>query len=162
MIGGDRRQWSSRQSSQGGLQGAQTVVRSPAFDHNPRCLVTKPCLALSLPRGLSPTRLLCPWDFPGKNTRVGCHFFLQGIFPTQGWNSCLLLPSFGSPPDVVSVLTTGDSTWTCREEVRTTLSTTTVLGCALKLTYVSLRAEVVLLTIFTSMRGEAQISSHLI
>ena len=27
---------------------------------------------------------LCPWDFPGKNTGVGCHFFIQGIFPTQG------------------------------------------------------------------------------
>ena len=24
------------------------------------------------------TRLLCPWDSPGKNTRVGCHFLLQG------------------------------------------------------------------------------------
>ena len=32
----------------------------------------------------SPSRLLCPWDFPGNNTGVGCHFFLQGIFPTQG------------------------------------------------------------------------------
>ena len=29
-------------------------------------------------------KLLCPWYFPGKNTRVSCHFFLQGIFPTQG------------------------------------------------------------------------------
>ena len=28
--------------------------------------------------------LLCPWDFPGKNTGVGCHFLLQGIFSTQG------------------------------------------------------------------------------
>ena len=36
------------------------------------------------PLGLSPTRLLCPRDFPGKNTGVGCHFLLQGIFPTQG------------------------------------------------------------------------------
>ena len=27
-----------------------------------------------------------PWDFLGKNTGVGCHFFLQGIFPTQGSN----------------------------------------------------------------------------
>jgi len=26
------------------------------------------------------------WDSPGKNTGVGCHFLLQGIFPTQGWN----------------------------------------------------------------------------
>ena len=30
------------------------------------------------------TRLLCPWDFPGKNTGLGYHFFLQGIFQTQG------------------------------------------------------------------------------
>ena len=28
------------------------------------------------PRGLWPTRLLCPWDFPGKNTGMGCHFLL--------------------------------------------------------------------------------------
>ena len=34
--------------------------------------------------------LLCLWDFPGKNARVGCHFLLQGIFPTQGSNPCLL------------------------------------------------------------------------
>ena len=30
------------------------------------------------PHGLWPTRLLCPWDFQGKNTGVGCHFLLQG------------------------------------------------------------------------------------
>ena len=36
------------------------------------------------------TRLLCPWDSPDKNTGVGCHALLQGIFPTQGRNSCLL------------------------------------------------------------------------
>ena len=29
------------------------------------------------------TRLLCPWDFLGKSTGVGCHFLLQGIFPTE-------------------------------------------------------------------------------
>ena len=33
-----------------------------------------------------PTRLLSPWNFSGKNTGVGCHFLLQGIFPTQGSN----------------------------------------------------------------------------
>ena len=32
------------------------------------------------------TGLLCPLDFPGQNTGVGCHFLLQGIFPTQGSN----------------------------------------------------------------------------
>ena len=39
---------------------------------------------------LQPTRLLCPWDFPGKGTGVGRHFLLQGIFPTQGSNPGLL------------------------------------------------------------------------
>ena len=31
----------------------------------------------SRPHGLQPTRLLCPWDFPGKCTGVGCHCFLR-------------------------------------------------------------------------------------
>ena len=37
-----------------------------------------------------PTKLLCPWHSPGRNTAVGCHFLLQGNFLTQGSNSCLL------------------------------------------------------------------------
>ena len=35
-------------------------------------------------------RLLSPWIFPGRNTRVGCHSLLQGIFPSQGLNPCRL------------------------------------------------------------------------
>ena len=31
-----------------------------------------------------PTRLLFPWDFPGKNPGVGCHALLQGTFPDPG------------------------------------------------------------------------------
>ena len=48
------------------------------------------------------TRFLCLWDFPGKNTGMGCQFILQ-IFPIQGLNiSCmeadsLLLSHQGSP-----------------------------------------------------------------
>ena len=42
------------------------------------------------PHGLQPTRLLCPWGFPGKDTGVVCCFHLQGIFPTQGLNLGLL------------------------------------------------------------------------
>ena len=38
------------------------------------------------PHGLQPARFLCPWDSPGKNTGVGCHALLQGIFSTQGLN----------------------------------------------------------------------------
>ena len=41
---------------------------------------------------LCPTGLLCAWNFPGKNTGVGCHFLLQGIFLTQGSNPHLLSP----------------------------------------------------------------------
>ena len=42
------------------------------------------------PHRRQPTRLLCPRDSPGKNTRVGCHFLIQGIFLTQELNLCLL------------------------------------------------------------------------
>ena len=42
------------------------------------------------PRRLQPTSLLCPWDSPSKDTGVGCHFLLQGIFLNQGSNLCLL------------------------------------------------------------------------
>ena len=35
------------------------------------------------------TRLLYPWDFPGKSVAVDCHFLLQGIFPTQRFNLLL-------------------------------------------------------------------------
>ena len=37
----------------------------------------------SLSHGLFPDRLLCTWDYPGKNTGVSCYFLLQEIFPTQ-------------------------------------------------------------------------------
>ena len=40
--------------------------------------------------GQQPTRLLCPWHSPGKNTGMGCYFLLQEIFLTQGLNSWLL------------------------------------------------------------------------
>ena len=52
-------------------------------------LVTQSWPTLLQLHGLSPTRLLHPWDFPGKNTRVG-YFLHQGILPTQGSNLHLL------------------------------------------------------------------------
>ena len=58
---------------------------------NSCCLVAKSCQTLLRLHGLQPARLLCPWDSPGKNTGVGCRFFLQGNFLTQGSNSRLLL-----------------------------------------------------------------------
>ena len=63
------------------------------------------------PHGLYSTRLLCPWNFPSKNAELGCHFLLQGIFPTQGLNPRLLhcrqilyhLGHPGSPDHLCSV-----------------------------------------------------------
>ena len=39
---------------------------------------------------MEPARLLRPWDFPGKDTGVGCHFLLQEVFLTSGSNPRLL------------------------------------------------------------------------
>jgi len=47
------------------------------------CLVTKLCPAPMTPWTVV-HRHLCPWDYLGKNTRVGCHFLLWGIFLVQG------------------------------------------------------------------------------
>ena len=52
------------------------------------CLVMSDSSAAT-PRTVAP-RLLCPWDPPGKNIGVGCHFPLQGLFLTQGLNPPLL------------------------------------------------------------------------
>ena len=38
------------------------------------------------PHGLYPARLFCPWDFPGKNTGVGCDLLLQGSLPRNLFN----------------------------------------------------------------------------
>ena len=58
----------------------------------------------SRPHGLQPTRLLCPWDFPGKSTGVGCHHLLRPLLLTaaaaKSLQSCPTLcdPIDGSPP----------------------------------------------------------------
>ena len=63
------------------------------------------------PHRLQPTRLLHPWDFPGKSTGVGCHFLLKGIFASQGLNPGLphcrqmLLPSEPGKSSIFGVST---------------------------------------------------------
>ena len=54
------------------------------------CLLPQSCPTLLQTHGLYPTRCLCPGDFLGKNTGVGCHLLLQRIFLTQGSNTTLL------------------------------------------------------------------------
>ena len=53
-----------------------------------KVLVAQSCPTLCDPMDYS--LLLCRWDSPGKNTGVGSHSLLQGIFPTQGLNPHLL------------------------------------------------------------------------
>ena len=62
------------------FMGSQRVGHDWATELN---WVAKSCLTLLWPSGLLPTRFLCLWDFPGKDTGVACHFLLQGIFLTH-------------------------------------------------------------------------------
>ena len=64
------------------------------------------CVRLFTTHGLQPSRLLYPRDSPGKNTGVGCHSFLQGIFLTQGSN-----PSPFMSPALASGFFTTIDTW---------------------------------------------------
>ena len=59
------------------------------------------------PYGLKPTRLLCLWDSPGKNTGVDCHALLQEIFLTQD----LPEPAFLMSPALAGVFFTTRVTW---------------------------------------------------
>ena len=70
-------------------------ARSPRAKVRCRHLVLLCCVMLSRvdslqPHGLSPARLLCPWNSPGNSPGVSCHFLLYRIFPTQESNPCLL------------------------------------------------------------------------
>ena len=73
--------WGHRPQSQGRPCITPHTLRPPHL--LPPCVCAQSGLTLQ-PQGLEPSRLLCPSDSPGKHTRVGCHFFLQGIIPTQG------------------------------------------------------------------------------
>ena len=96
-----RGQWScprthSKQTAQPGLVLRLAVQSAPCLptvflrfevSHLLSCSVVSDSFQ---PHGPYPARLLCPWDFPGKNTGVGYHSLLQGIFLIQGSNPCLL------------------------------------------------------------------------
>ena len=63
----------------------------PIYMYEKREGVSHSIMSNSLkPHGLQPTRLFCPWSSPCKNTGVGSHSLLQGIFLTQGSNPCFL------------------------------------------------------------------------
>ena len=73
-------------SAQGQSNQWEKAVNYSTFTHLGRSVVSDSVR----PHGPQPTGLLCSWNFPGKNTRVGCRFLLQGIFLTQGLSPRLL------------------------------------------------------------------------
>ena len=73
----------SRQEHWSGLPFLSPVHESEKWKGS--CSVVSDSL---LPHGLQPTRLLCPWDFPGKITGVGCHHLLS-LKPFRLWEICM-------------------------------------------------------------------------
>ena len=66
------------------------IVKARECQKNVCCEVASVVSDSVRPHRRKPTRLPRPWDSPGKNTGMGCHFLLQKIFLTQGSNTCLL------------------------------------------------------------------------
>ena len=73
--------------------------------------VTQLCPTFCDPMNCSPQGS-CPWDSPGKNSGVGSHALLQGIFPTQGSNLCLTSPALAGG------LFTTSATWEILKDLR--------------------------------------------
>ena len=68
-------------------QQSSILLSHPTPPPTPVCSVAQSCLTLCNPTDYSLPDFFCPWDSPGKNTAVGCHSLLQGIFLTQELNS---------------------------------------------------------------------------
>ena len=64
-----------------------------------RCQVASVMSDSVRPHGLQPTRLLHPWDSPGKNTEVGCHFLLQCMKVESESEVAQVCPTLSDPMD---------------------------------------------------------------
>ena len=57
-----------------------SLIAFESYTWNPVFILNRSIVSDSLqPHKLQPVRFLCPWNFPGKNTEVGCHFLLQDM-----------------------------------------------------------------------------------
>ena len=78
--------WEKKACSKNEKDGEKFVTEFKTGNREAACVsaqLLQLCLTLQ-PHGLEPTRLLCSWDSPGKNTAVCCHFLLQGNLPNPG------------------------------------------------------------------------------
>ena len=69
-------------------------VKATTYKSHAACQVASVMSDSVRPHGLQPTRLLHPWDSPGSNTGVGCHFLLQYMkveSESEVTQSCLTL-----------------------------------------------------------------------
>ena len=90
----------SQKENPKGVETMMVLLVSPTFPPSLGTRMLQGCSVLKLgcavlsdslwPHEPQPTRLLCPWKSPGKNTGVGCHALLRRIFPTQGLKPGLL------------------------------------------------------------------------
>ena len=84
--------WVDRVGTSLGAEGdiSRDSCSHVAPGHCPRVVVPRFWKPVKYPPKLlgKQYRFDCLWNFPGMKTGAGCHF--QGIFQTQGWNSCLL------------------------------------------------------------------------
>ena len=70
-----------------GFPGGSVVKNTPAMQKSEKKVKSlSGARPFVTPWTVTCTKLLRPWDFQSKSTGVGCHFLLQGIFPTQGSN----------------------------------------------------------------------------
>ena len=75
--------WTGIEPTSPALEGGLFTTESPEKSLKVKVLITQSCLTLC-------DLMVRPWSSPSKNTGVGCHSLLQGIFPTQGSNLGLL------------------------------------------------------------------------
>ena len=76
------------------------------------CLYAQSYLTLCDP--IASSRLVCPWDFPDKNTGVGCHFLPHMIFLTQGLNPHLLCLLYWQAVFIPKPLGKPSYKWNCK------------------------------------------------
>ena len=112
----------SRDPPNPGIQPRSPALQADSLPSEPPC-VAQSCPTLCKPVDCSPPGSSVHGDSPGKNTGVGCHALLQGIFPTQGLNPlCLLSPALAGR------FSTTSTAW----EARLTVYHRRLLACALQ------------------------------